>query len=164
MLYDGNKNYFPLLLIGQDVQIGPDEADTVGCLCVSSSGRIAIVERDPVLTGEDEAAFLDRMTRYSDLIRTWDLEKLDAIAADHYFRTEGQAMRIIDLMARAGLLVFADEGLFSIRVHRGLKTEQHLVILVSQEPDHFRRDTFSSGAFAEAPLLFSFVDSKNLPF
>lgn len=164
MMYDGNNKYFPLLLIGRDVQIGPDEADTVGCLCVSSSGRIAIVDRDPAITGEDDSAFLERMTRYSDLLRSWDLSKLDEIAADYYYRTEGQAMRIIDLMARAGLLVFADEGLFSIRVTRGLMTERHLVILISQAVEDFRRDTLCCGEFANADMLFSFVDSKNLPF
>lgn len=163
MLYDGNKKYFPLLLIGNDVQIGPDETDTVRCLCVSSSGRIAIVEQDPAVTGEDENAFLSRMTRYSDLLRSWDLAKLDEIAADHYYRTEGQAMRVIDLMARAGLLVFADEGLFSIRVNRGLMTEQHLVVLISPDDDHFRR-SYSTGSFADAHLLFSFIDSNSLPF
>lgn len=163
MLYEGNKAYYPLILIGQNVQIGPDESDTIGCLCVSPSGRIAIVERDPQ-TAETDHDFLDRMTLYSDLLRSFDWSKLNEIAAAHYYRTEGQAFSVIDLMARAGYLTFADEGLLSIKLDRGLKTEKHLVI-VSTSDTQSRKATFTCGEYADSRLYFACVDDQNgLPF
>lgn len=164
MLYEGNKSYYPLILIGQNVKIGPGVSDTVGCLCVSPSGRVAIVEQDPSATGETDSAFLERMTAYSDLLRSWDWEHLDEIAADYYYRTEGQAFRVIDLMARAGYLVFADQGLLSIKMDRGLKTETHLVI-VSTDAASTRKADFSCGDFADSSLFFACVDSnQSIPF
>lgn len=163
MLYEGNKAYYPLIMIGQDIKIGPNETDTIGCLCVSPSGRIAIVERDPHPT-ESDHDFLDRMTTYSDLLRSWDWSYLNEIAADHYYRTEGQAFRVIDLMARAGYLTFADEGLLSIKLDRGLKTEKHLVIVSTLNPATRKAD-FACGDFADSRLYFACVDEQNgLPF
>lgn len=162
MLYEGNKAYYPLIPIGQNVKIGPTEADVVGCLCVSPSGRIAIVERDPITKDEIERDFLNRMTRCSDIIRTWNWTKLNEIAETHYYHAEGQAFRVIDLMARAGYLQFADEGLLSIKLDRGLKTEQHLVIVASPNVRE-RRSAYTCGAFAESHLYFSLA-GEDLPF
>lgn len=162
MLYDGNKFYYPLIPLGQNIKIGPTEADTIGCLCASPSGRIAIVERDPATTGEPDHDFLDRMTKYSDLLRSWEWSDLDEISANHYYRSEGQAFRVIDLMARAGYLQFADEGLLSVKLNRGLQTEQHLVIISSPDAKS-RRATFDCGEFADSHLYFSFVGDE-LPF
>lgn len=163
MLYEGNKAYYPLIKIGQNIKIGPGESDVIGCLCVSPSGRIAIVEHDPYPT-ESNHDFLNRLTRYSDTIRSWSWSDLDEIAADHYYRTEGQAFKVIDLFARAGYLTFADEGLLSIKLDRGLKTETHLVI-VSTPDSASRKATFSRGEFADSRLYFACVDEQNgLPF
>ena len=163
MLYEGNKAYYPLIMIGQNVKVGPDESDTIGCLCVSPSGRIAIVERDPH-PAESDHDFLDRMTKYSDLLRSWEWSDLDEISANHYYRSEGQAFRVIDLMARAGYLTFADEGLLSIKLDRGLKTETHLVIISTSEVASRKAD-FTCGDFADSRLYFACVDSQNgIPF
>lgn len=164
MLYDGNKAYYPLILIGKNVKIGPDEADTVGCLCASPSGRIAIVERDPSNTEELDCKFLDRMTDFSDRLRSWDWSHLNEIAADYYYRTEGQAMRVIDLMARAGYLTFSDEGLLSVKLDRGLKTERHLAILSTNNVES-RKAAFTYGQYADSRLYFACVNSQDgLPF
>ena len=163
MLYEGNKSYYPLIMIGQDIQIGPTESDTIRCLCVSPSGRIAIVERDPHPT-ESDPDFLDRMAAYSDLLRSWDWSHLNEIAAEHYYRTEGQAFSVIDLMARAGYLTYADEGLLSIKLDRGLKTQTHLVIVATSEVKSRMAD-FTRGEYADSRLYFACVDDRNgLPF
>lgn len=163
MLYEGNKAYYPLIQIGQNIKIGPDESDVIECLCVSPSGRIAIVERDPH-SFESDQDFLDRLTSYSDTLRSWSWSDLNEIAADHYYRTEGQAFRVIDLMARAGYLTFSDEGLLSIKLDRGLKTETHLVIVSTPDVES-RKATFSCGEFADSRLYFACVYEQNgLPF
>ena len=162
MLYEGNKSYYPLIPIGQNITVGPDQADTIGCICVSPSGRIAIVEQDPAITGEPEDQFLSRVTRCSDYIRNFGWSKLNEISEDYYYQTEGQAFRIIDIMARAGLLQFADEGLLSVKLDRGLGTEQHLVVISTNDSKSRRKD-FSCGKFAGSHLCFSFIDGS-LPF
>lgn len=162
MLYEGNKEYYPLLPIGENIQVGPYKYDTVGCICVSPSGRVAIVEQDPAITGEPEDYFLARITRCSDLLRNFGWEALNKIAEEYYYRTEGQAFRLIDLMARAGCLQFADEGLFSIRLDRGLSTEQHLIV-ISTDDSKTRRKDFECGKFSDSHLYFSFIDG-DLPF
>ena len=162
MLYEGNNAYFPLIPIGQGIKLDPNVDDTIGCICVSPAGRVAIVEQDPSITGEPEELFLSRVTRCSDYIRNLDADALNKIAEDSYYRSEGQAFRLIDILARAGCLQFADEGLFSIKLERGLRTEQHLVV-VSTKNSKERRKDFAQGKFAESHLYFSFVD-EDLPF
>lgn len=162
MLYEGNKAYYPLFPIGEDIQVGPNKDDTVGCICVSPSGRVAIVEQDPAITGEPEDHFLDRITRCSDYLRNFGWEVLNGMAEEYYYRIEGQAFRLIDLMARAGCLQFADEGLFSIRLDRGLSTEQHLIVISTNNSKDRQKD-FTCGKFADSHLYFSFIDG-DLPF
>lgn len=162
MLYEGNRSYYPLIPIGQNTKVGPNEDDTISCICVSPSGRVAIVEQDPAITGEPEEQFLSRITRCSDYIRNLSWSALNEISENYYYQLEGQAFRIIDIMARAGCLHFAEEGLFSIRLERGLSTEQHLVV-VSTKDSKARRKDFACGKFAESHLYFSFIDG-DLPF
>ena len=67
-------------------------------------------------------------------------------------------------MARAGYLTFADEGLLSIKLDRGLKTEKHLVI-VSTSDTQSRKAAFTCGEYADSRLYFACVDDRNgLPF
>ena len=162
MLYDGDKAYYPLIPIGQDIKVGNNKDDIISCLCVSPEGRVAIVEQDPAISGESEDSFISRVTRCSDLIRNWSWEQLNEIAENYYYKTEGQAFRIIDIMARAGCLQFADEGLFSIMLDRGLSTKQHLVV-ISTANSKVRRNDFASGKLADSHLYFSFID-EDLPF
>ena len=87
MFYDGNKSYFPLVCIGQNVSTG--DSCTIPCLCVSPSGRIAIVESDPATTGETQEQFLNRISRYSSALRKWNYTDLDSIAAKFLYAKYG---------------------------------------------------------------------------
>ena len=162
MLYEGNESYYPLIPIGQNIKVGPGDNDTVSCLCLSPAGRVAFVERDPIQTGESDIAFLSRVSACSDLARSLTWDELNRMCESYYYKKEGQAFRIIDIMARAGCLQFADEGLLSIKADRGVKTDRHLVVIASDDC-RGRQKVFSEGDFADSHLYFSFV-GNNLPF
>lgn len=163
MLYDGNKAYTPMILIGKDVTIECDDLVVVPAILLSPSGRIAIVEQDPSITGENKAKFEARMTAISDSVRTWDWQYLNDISENYYYQSEGQAFRVIDLMVRAGYLQFADEGLLSIKAERGLKTESHLIIIASPNPKPIQSNS-ASDILTSSDLYFSVSSSENLNY
>lgn len=43
-------------------------------------------------------------------MRAWSVEQLNEVCADHFYRAEGQAADIIDVLVRAGLAGFSDKG------------------------------------------------------
>lgn len=156
MLFDGNKSYSPLVCVGSDIPAGRSRIER---LCVSPSGRVAIVERDPFRRGESESSFLERISAYIAEIRSWDCDRLDDIAADHAYRTSGQAARVIDIMARHGHLSFSDAGDFRSEMESGLRSEPILVVVaVDADEMDMRRVEYSQGALAASSLIFSFVE------
>ena len=158
MFYDGNKSYFPLICIGQNVPTG--DGGTIPCLCVSPSGRIAIVESDPAAKGESSQQFLDRVSGYSAALRKWGYPKLDSIAAEFFYKRDGQAARIIDRMVRCGYLTFADNLVFSFSLNKGLQEAEHLVIVSAAKPDLTDcKAEFKQGAYQESTILFAVMDS-----
>lgn len=158
MFYDGNKSYFPLICIGQNVPTG--DSGTIPCLCVSPSGRIAIVESDPATTGETQAQFLDRISRYSSALRKWNYTDLDSVAAKFFYAKSGQAGRIIDKMVRCGYLTFSDNLMFSFKMNKGLQEAQHLVVVSSDKSKLDEcKAAFKQGAYEDSKILFAVMDS-----
>lgn len=158
MFYDGNKSYFPLICIGQNVPTG--DGGTIPCLCVSPSGRIAIVESDPAARGESAQQFLDRMTACSAALRHWNYPKLDSIAAQFFYSRDGQAARVIDRMVRCGYLTFSDNLVFSFNLNKGLQEAKHLIIVSTAKADLAERKAeFKQGAYQDSDLLFAVMDS-----
>ncbi len=158
MFYDGNKSYFPLVCIGQNVSTG--DGNTIPCLCVSPSGRIAIVESDPATTGETQAQFLDRISRYSAALRKWNYSAVDSVAAQFFYAKSGQAGRVIDKMVRCGYLTFSDNLMFSFKLNKGLQECQHLVIVSAEKSKLAEcKDRFKQGAYEDSEILFAVMDS-----
>lgn len=162
MFYDGNKAYSPLICIGRNVPVGAGgAAGSINCLCVSPSGRIAIVEPDPFRSGESEADFISRISAYIEELRQWDCDTLDGVAADYFYDTTGQAARGIDIMARNGYVTWAAEQAFFSGVDEGLQ-EADILIMVSVDPDELsmRKVEFSQGRIGASGLLFSLVEDE----
>ena len=160
MFYDGNKSYFPLVCIGQNVPVG--DGNTIPCLCVSPSGRIAIVETDPASTGETNRQFLDRISKYSSALREWNYSDLDSIAAKFFYARSGQAGRVIDKMARCGYLTFSDNLMFSFKMNKGLQEAPHLIIVSADKAKLSQcKDTFKQDDFMKSDLLFAVMDSSS---
>ncbi len=98
-LKDGSCPSSPLLCIGQGLSVG--QINIAG-IFVSPAGQVTMVLSEQI--SEHQLQFL-----LSEL-RTWDSDRLDEIASDYTYRTQGQAFLIIDLMARHGYLNFSGTG------------------------------------------------------
>lgn len=159
MKNDCNSAYSPLVCIGHDVPIGAGEI--LNCICISPSGRIAIVEPDPTRKGESYAEFISRISFYIHKMRQWDHSKLDGVAANHFYAKTGQASRIIDVMARHGYLTFADAATFPAAVDDGLQN-QDILIIVSVHPDSIdmRRIEFERSPIAASGLKVALVTNE----
>ena len=158
MFYDGNKSYFPLICIGRNIPTG--DGGMIPCLCVSPAGRVAIVESDPAACGETSQHFLERVSSYSAAIRKWNYPMLDSIAAEFFFKQDGQAARVIDKMVRYGYLTFADNLVFSFNLNKGLQEANHLIVVSTGKNElSDRKAEFKQGSFKESDLLFAVMDA-----
>lgn len=161
MFYDGNNAYSPLICIGRNVPVGTgSDSSRINCLCVSPSGRIAIVEPDPFRQGESGADFISRISGYIEELRRWDCDTLDGVAADYFYDTTGQAARGIDIMARNGYVTWAAKHDFFSGVDEGLQ-KADILIMVSVDPDELpmRKVEFAHGMIGASGLLFSLVET-----
>lgn len=160
MFYDGNKAYSPLICVGRNVPIGKG-GSVISSICVSPSGRIAIVEPDPFHNGESGADFISRISGVISELRKWDCEALDCVAADYFYDTTGQAAWGVDIMALNGYVTLAAKQDFFDGVNAGLQKED-ILIMVSVDPDELpmRRVEFSQGAIANSGFLFSLVENE----
>ena len=157
MFYDGDKAYSPLVCIGKNVPVSP--TDTICSLCVSPAGRIAIVEQDPYSRGESGADFVSRVMSHIDVLRKWDCDKLDEIAADYFYETTGQAARGIDIMAMRGYLTWSGKHDFFAGVNAGFQKDAILVIIpVKSDELAMRKVEFSQGSIGRSDLLISLVE------
>ncbi len=161
MFYDGNKAYSPLICIGRNVPADArSSSEIIRCLCVSPSGKIAIVEPDPYHAGESETDFICRISNYINELRKWDCDTLDGVAADYFYDTTGQAARGIDIMARNGYVTLAAKHDFFAAVDNGLQKDDILIMIsVDQDEIPMRKVEFSNGKIGSSDLLVSIVDN-----
>lgn len=88
--------------IGKSVQICPDSGLTCTAdLYVTPGGAVAVAF--PSLTAADK----DSLQCAAAVLRSWDHDRLDDIATDYFFETEGQGALVIDVMARLGFMGYS---------------------------------------------------------
>lgn len=159
MLFNGDKAYSPLVCVGKNVPVG--QSGTISSILVSPAGRIAIVESDPYCKGESGSDFVSRVTAHIKALRKWDCDRLDAVAADYFYETTGQAARGIDVMALRGYLTLSSAQDFFDGVNAGLQKDAILVIVpVERDELSMRKVEFSQGAIGDSGLLFSLVEKN----
>ena len=105
------SNYTNLVCIGQSVNL----TDTVGReyridLFISPTGCIAVRLPLPLAGASPADADPKHLRRVASIVRAWSVEQLNEVCADHFYRAEGQAADIIDVLVRAGLAGFSDKG------------------------------------------------------
>ena len=105
------SDYTNLVCIGQGVSL----TDTVGReyridLFISPTGRVAVRLPLPLAGASPTDADPQHLRRVASIVRAWNAEQLNEVCADHFYRTEGQAADIIDVLVRAGLAGFSDKG------------------------------------------------------
>lgn len=105
------SNYANLVCIGQGISI----TDTIGReyrvdLFISPTGYIAVRLPLPLSGASPSDADPKHLRRVASVVRTWSVEQLDEVCADHFYRADGQAADVIDILVRAGLAGFSDKG------------------------------------------------------
>lgn len=105
------SDYTNLVCIGQGVSL----ADPVGReyridLFISPTGRVAVRLPLPLAGASPADADPKHLRRVASIVRAWNAEQLNEVCADHFYRAEGQAADIIDVLVRAGLAGFSDAG------------------------------------------------------
>lgn len=92
-------DYTNLVCIGQGVSL----TDTVGReyridLFISPTGRVAVRLPLPLAGASPTDADPKHLRRVASIVRAWNAEQLNEVCADHFYRTEGQAADIIDVL------------------------------------------------------------------
>lgn len=105
------SDYKNLVCIGQGVSL----TDPVGReyridLFISPTGRVAVRLPLPLAGASPADADPKHLRRVASIVRAWSVEQLNEVCADHFYRAEGQAADIIDVLVRAGLASFSDAG------------------------------------------------------
>lgn len=109
--------------IGKSVQICPDGGLTCTAdLYVTPGGAVAV--SFPGLTEEDK----DSLQCAAAVLRTWNHCRLDDIATDYFFETEGQGALVIDVMARLGFMGYSGKVSLYSAVDKTLSCGDTLLI------------------------------------
>ena len=125
------EDYTNLVSIAREVKVSSGEnTGYIDNLLISQSGHLVIVETKLFRNQEARREVVAQILDYAKDVRRWDMEKLDAIAADYYYKKEGQAFRVVDLMYRAGYLTTADEASFIDNVNCNLADSSFLLAIV----------------------------------
>jgi len=126
-----SPQYENLICIGREVPVGYGETSGyIDNLYVSSSGAVVIVETKLFRNQESRRTVVAQIIDYAKELSKWDAEKLNSVSSDYYYRTEGQAYNIIDIMARKGYLTISDEAMLTDRLNVSLQTSSFLLLIV----------------------------------
>ena len=123
--------YSPMVCIGREVPVG--QGDTQGYidnLYISPSGVVTIVETKLFRNQESRRTVVAQIIDYAKELQKWDCEKLNEVASDYFYKTEGQAARIIDVMARKGHLTLSDEARLNDSINENLSRASFLLLIV----------------------------------
>lgn len=107
--------------VGERVPIGGDglSADVY----VTSAGTLILV--DSSLSGRNQES---RAIAYGNALWDWSIDTVDKIASQHFYRLIGQGLLVIDAMARAGYLTYADKARFENEVSARLSSGKFVLL------------------------------------
>ena len=98
-----------LVCIGQNVRLSGSNLRMLADLFLYSDGTVCIAARNSSGDVSEIAQYISRM----------GFPGLNMIASDYFFKTEGQAAGIVDIMARYGHISFSDAEAFKSSVSVG---------------------------------------------
>lgn len=109
--------------IGESVPISADGRHICDIgLYVSPAGTITACLPIALRDGDVPPDGLLTIRQVADVMGKWTRKQLDEIAADHFYRLEGQAALLIDMMARRGLLTYSDKEAFYTSIDEALSS------------------------------------------
>lgn len=128
---DLGDEFSSLVLVGREVPVGSgDTQGYIDNLYVSASGNIVIVETKLFRNQESRRTVVAQIIDYAKELQRWDDNMLNKVANDYYFKKEGQAFDLIDLMVRCNYLSYDDAGLFTDRINESLCKAKFLLMIV----------------------------------
>ena len=146
--------YAPLLCIGREVPVGSgDTKGYIDNLYITPAGHLVIVETKLWRNQESRRTVVAQIIDYAKELRRWDAEMLDAVAGDYFYQKFGQKFRVIDAMAREGLLSFSDEADFTDAVNDRLAAASFLLLIVG---DGIRSNVLELAEFLNENTALSF--------
>lgn len=98
-----------LVCIGRGIRLSGGNLRLVADLFLSPDGTVSVAVHGTNGNPSEIARFISRV----------GFPGLDMIASDYFFKTEGQAAGIIDIMARYGHITFSDTARFKDAVTAG---------------------------------------------
>lgn len=126
-----SPEYQDLVCIGREVPVGSGETQGyIDNLYVTPSGGIVIVETKLYRNQEARRTVVAQIIDYAKELQKWDAAKLDEIAYNYTYRKNGQAYRIIDLMAAKGFLSFSDEKSLTDSLNVNLENASFLLLII----------------------------------
>ena len=128
---DIGSEFSPLICIGREVPVGSkDTQGFIDNLYISPSGRVTIVETKLFRNQESRRTVVAQIIDYAKELQKWDCQKLNSITSEYYLKKEGQALDIIDLMARYGYCTFSDEADLVDSINDSLSKASFLLMIV----------------------------------
>lgn len=125
------SEYQPLVCIGREVPVGSgDTKGYIDNLYISPTGAITIVETKLFRNQEARREVVAQIIEYAKELQKWDSSKLNEVASDYFYKTDGQAADIIDIMARKGYLTLSDEGQLNDNINNNLSTASLLLLVI----------------------------------
>lgn len=98
-----------LICIGEGVHLSGESLHMVADLFLSPDGSISVAVHSSTGNAPAMSSFISRI----------GFSGLDMIASDYYYKTEGQAAGIVDIMARHGHVVFSQAASLRASVEAG---------------------------------------------
>jgi hypothetical protein len=95
-----------LVCIGEGVHLSGKNLHLVADLFLSTNGGISVAVRSSTGNASAISSFISRI----------GFSGLDMIASDYYYKSEGQAFGIVDIMARHGHITFSQAASFRAAV------------------------------------------------
>ena len=125
------SEYGPLVCIGREVPVGSgDTQGYIDNLYVTPSGKIVIVETKLFRNQESRRTVVAQIIDYAKELQQWDAEHIDDVCSEYYYDREGQASRVIDVMAKAGYLTYSDEARLTDSINSSLESSSFLLLII----------------------------------
>ena len=141
-LSDAPTTFINPVCIGKSIPICSDGKLTYAAdLYVTPRGAIAAFF--PSLMEDD----LHVLQHCAGVLRTWSHKQLDAIASDYFYKADGQAALVIDVMTRMGFLSYSEKGDFYSAIDKTLVSGDFLMTVSSLPfyPIRYSRRQFIDG-------------------
>lgn len=129
------STYENSVCIGDLVPISAEEGNICDVdLYVSPTGAITVCVPMDLSDGDISSGSLFTISQIVSAMSQWSHENLDEIATDHFYRLDGQAALVIDVMVRNGLLSYSGKHTLCNSLDEALAAGN--ILFISADPPY----------------------------